>query len=53
MLLSNIVSLVSLGPIHFTLIDSTHLQLPIVLKYTKNAKHRQYAYHNDCGINIE
>ena len=35
MLLSNIVSLISLGPIYFTLIDSTHLQLPIVLKYKK------------------
>ena len=53
MLLSNIVLLVSLGPIHFTLMYSTHVKLPIVLKYTKNAKHRQYAYHNDCGINIE
>ena len=53
MLSSNNVLLIPLGPIYFTLIDSTDLQLPIVLKYTKNAKHRQYAYHNDCGINIE
>ena len=55
MSLSDIASLsTSLAPTYYTLIYFTHLQLDIVLNYTKIVKKiRQCAYYSDCGIDIE